>query len=145
MKKIKKMRVGFSKRALDEEGMSLIEVVIAFSILTFVILATTPLLLSGIKITADQSSLTAATGRVQSVIEEARKSPVTCTKLNALTTAKTYNDGKGSYTVKATLPSGCTASATLAQSIPMTVTATKVAGGKKIIELKTNIYVGAGL
>ncbi|WP_169582763.1 MULTISPECIES: type II secretion system protein [Microbacterium] len=78
----------------DDDGFSIVEVVIAMFLLAIVAVALMPALFQGIRLSSEQSAVATATRELNALVEEARLSP-TCAGLSAVALSKTVEDGSG--------------------------------------------------
>ena len=142
MRIFKGIRPASAVRAVRrQEGFTIIEVVVAFSVLSIMALAALPLLMLSLKYTSTASTTTAANQRVQMALEDARKSPVTCTSLLSNVATKSYTDGRGkAFTVQLSLPSGCTASAS-SQAVPLKIVAKRTVDNKVLSTVTSYVFV----
>ncbi|WP_109209218.1 MULTISPECIES: type II secretion system protein [Microbacterium] len=79
-------------RSADAAGFSLIEVVIAMVILGFIAIALLPVLISGIRYSAEQADVASATRELNALIERARSTP-TCATLTSVAAPTKFRDG----------------------------------------------------
>lgn len=90
----------------DESGFTLVEIVVAVVILGLVAVAILPVLIIGLKVTADQSGVATANRQLSSLIDQVRGSSApTCGTLNDLVSlTPSFQDGRGrSYSVSGTV------------------------------------------
>jgi type II secretory pathway pseudopilin PulG len=107
----------------SEDGLGLVEVVIAMFLLALVAVSILPALVNGLRFSAQQSSVATATRQVNGLIDQVRQNPDCATLGSLLGTAATprsFLDGHGnSYTTQATIGS-CSKGSTV--SIHVTAT-----------------------
>lgn len=126
----------------DQQGFTLIEMIVAFFILALLALAALPLMATGLRVSAEATLTTSANQRVQQTLETARVTPVTCTALNSKVGTSTYNDGRGNdFRVTLSLPSGCNAALTTHQAVPIRVEARRARDNKVLTTVITKVFI----
>lgn len=80
--------------ARDDQGFSLVEVIIAMFLLAVIALAILPALVQGMRLSSEQSATATATRELNALVEQARDNP-TCTNLHAVSASRTVTDGAG--------------------------------------------------
>lgn len=107
----------------SEDGLGLVEVVIAMFLLALVAVSLLPALVNGLRFSAQQSSVATATRQLNGLIDQVRQSPDCATMGSILGTAatpRTFLDGHGnSYMTQAAIGS-CSKGSTV--SIHLTAT-----------------------
>lgn len=88
-----------------DDGFSLVELVIAMFLLAVISLAILPLIITGLRISAEQATVAAATRTLNALVEEARADP-TCTTLAAVAAPRTFQDGRGTSLTSTGLDAG---------------------------------------
>ncbi|WP_214466740.1 prepilin-type N-terminal cleavage/methylation domain-containing protein [Microbacterium flavescens] len=78
----------------NEQGFSIVEVLIAMFLLAIVAVALLPALVSGIRHSSEQSAIATATRELNTLVEEARGTP-TCPNLSAVALEQNVTDGAG--------------------------------------------------
>ncbi len=92
----------------QDDGFSLVEVVIAMLILGVIAIALVPPLWQGIQLSGEQSTVATATRQLNGLIEEARDSP-SCGTLDGIAATQSFTDGRGaSFSTGAQLGYSCT-------------------------------------
>lgn len=79
---------------MDDEGFSIVEVIIAMFLLAIVAVAILPALFNGVRYSSQQSAVATATRQLNSFVEQARQTP-SCGSLNSAAATKTFTDGAG--------------------------------------------------
>ncbi|MDL9981373.1 type IV pilus modification PilV family protein [Microbacterium sp. ASV49] len=128
-------------RKPDDEGFSLIEVIIAFFLLALIAVAILPSLYSGIRYSSEQSSAATATRALNARIEQLRNNTsVACADLQAAANpGTTATDGRGrTFSITGPLPS-CTTS-THQQAVVLTLNA-KDSNGSGLATVTAKIYL----
>ena len=122
----------------DEEGLSLIEMVMAIVIFAIVALSAYPLFLNSIQMVSLNNLTTAATITTNDLLEQIRNNP-TCTNLEAkAATTNEFADKRGiKYRIVISLPEGCDE----AQSVPFEITATRVKDSKILLEQGAQVLI----
>jgi len=134
--------VGRECATSDDDGFSLIEVVVAMMLLALLALVTLPLFMTGLRITAANGSETTATDQVAAVLEQARVAP-NCTGLKSLAAAhqpSTFTDAQGRQ-LRLTVPTPTCTPGTAA-AVTLTASATN-ASGTTVSTATTMIYVSS--
>lgn len=120
---------------VSDEGLGLVEIVIAMFLLGIIAIALLPPLWQGIMFSAQQSSTATATRYMHSIIDDAREQP-TCTYLNSLPSLPAVDDGRGvSMTTGGTTVSGCAVGQTA------TLTLEIVGEGRVLASTTALIYI----
>jgi type II secretory pathway pseudopilin PulG len=123
-----------------DSGIGIVEIVIAMFLLALLAVATLPLFVSVLKLSAGNSSITTATQLVDEQLTQARSQTATCAALAAFAATATtpVTDGTG----KSLVP---TRTVTCPSSYPGTArfTATVTASGTTLATATTLIYVSA--
>ncbi|NLP85898.1 prepilin-type N-terminal cleavage/methylation domain-containing protein [Microbacterium sp. CFH 90308] len=78
--------------ARDDQGFSLVEVIIAMFLLAVVALAILPALVQGVRLSSEQSATATATRALNALVERARDNP-TCANVEAVADPQTVVDG----------------------------------------------------
>lgn len=123
------------ERAHADDGVSLVEIVVAMTVLALIAVAFLPMLVTGLKLSATNSSVTTATQLVSEQMNLARSQPSTCAALTTFTNSATVTttDGNGKVLTTSrslgTCPTGSgtvsfTASVTASGSSTVLATAT---------------------
>lgn len=122
----------------DEEGLSLIEMVMAMVVFAIVALSAYPLFLNSIQMVSLNNLTTAATITTNDLLEQIRNNP-TCTNLETkAATTNEFADKRGiKYRIVISLPEGCDE----AQSVPFKITATRVKDSKILLEQGAQVLI----
>lgn len=124
-------------RTSEEDGFSLVEVVIAMFVLGIIAIMLLPALLSGIRYSGEQSTVATATRRLNAIVEEARQSP-TCLALQQIAETNTSStDGAGRPFEIDVVRGTCS---TAANSL-VTLTLSATQGSLVLAELEALIFV----
>jgi type II secretory pathway pseudopilin PulG len=131
----------------EESGFGMIEIVISMFLLALLAIAFLPLLVQGVRQSAVNSSLAAATQLVNNEMELAR-SRTTCSSLTATTFSVVDSRGltlQLSRTVGGTCPAATVppAAPTYPMTVPVTVTVTRTDTGAVLSSATTLIFVAA--
>jgi prepilin-type N-terminal cleavage/methylation domain-containing protein len=124
----------------DDAGFGLVEVIVAIFILGLLAVAILPMIWTGLRVAADQSSVASATQQVSKVIEDARTQAAS--GCEALAISRTATDGQGrTFTLSGEVAGGC--SGVLGGvAVKYTATATS-SDGKQLATAVTRIYIPA--
>lgn len=108
----------------QQDGFSIVEVLIAMFLLALVAVALLPPLWQGIRYSSQQSAVATATRELNSLVEEAREAP-TCAGLTAAALSQTVTDGSGrTFTTSGTVGT-CPATS---KTVKLALTATDSSG-----------------
>jgi prepilin-type N-terminal cleavage/methylation domain-containing protein len=78
----------------SSDGFSLVEVVVALFLFGLISLAILPAMITGLQISAEQSSVAVATRHLNALVESVRSDP-TCASLSAAVALQEFLDGRG--------------------------------------------------
>lgn len=90
----------------NDEGFTIVEILIAMFLLALVAVALLPALWQGIRYSSQQSAVATATRQLNALVEEARQTP-TCPNLSAVAVSKTVSDGAGQTIITSGLVGTC--------------------------------------
>lgn len=135
--------------AADDEGFTLVEVVVAILVLALISVALLPLLIQGLKQSAQSAAIASAVQIANSQIELARVQATTCTAITAtpLVTVSSAATYRGVPLVVEKSVGACpspTPTATSPKTIRFTATVTRSDTGEALAVVTTNIYVTGG-
>lgn len=122
-----------STSSRNNDGLGLIEVVIAMLLLAIIAMAIIPALWQGVRFSSAQSSTATATRFLNSLVEEARGS-ANCTTIPSVF-GKTATDGKGATMTSSGSLSGCASGA--AASLTLSITS----NGDTLASTVARIYI----
>ncbi len=126
----------------SDDGFGLVEIVVSIFILAILSLALLPLLLDGVKQTADNVTLAAATQLVDKQIDLVQSSPSTCAAITPLNRTTTSTDSRGVSLSLATVVAACpSASVNSPSTVTVTVTATRASTGASLAQATTAVYI----
>lgn len=126
-----------SRTPVDDEGLGLVEIVIAMFLLGLIAVALLPALWNGITQSSRQSATATATRQLNSLIEQARDEH-TCAALNAIAATTTYRLGEANEFV-VRVPSGFSYTCTSGTAVPITLEA--VQDGTRLATVQAKVYV----
>ena len=122
--------------AQDDDGFSLVEVVVAMFILGLIAIAMLPALFGGIQYSAEQSTVATATRHVNALIEQGRQSP-SCVSLQTLADYDPNPvDGTGRGYQTQGIRGACPAAPGKAVSLEIWATQ----GGRELVRVKALIF-----
>lgn len=122
----------------DEEGLSLIEMVMAIVVFAIVALSAYPLFMNSVQMVALNNLTTAATITTNDILEQIRNNP-TCSNLEMkAATTDVFTDKRGAqYRIVIALPEDCEEATT----VPFEVTATRVKDSKVLLEQSVQVLI----
>lgn len=125
-------------KSRDEEGLSLIEMVVAIIVFAIVALSAYPLFMHSVKIVSLNNLTTAATVTTNDLLEQIRSNP-TCSNLETkAATTNLFSDKRGlQYRIVIALPEGCDE----AESVPFEITATRATDSKVLLEQSAQVLI----
>jgi prepilin-type N-terminal cleavage/methylation domain-containing protein len=144
------MNISQAQSAADrDEGFTLVEVVVSILVLALISLALLPLLIQGIKQSAQAAAIASAVQLANSQVDLARSQPTTCTGITAtpavsVSSTATY---RGVPLVVTKTVGTCptpTPSTTSPGTIAFTATVTRSDTGEALAVVSTKIYVNGG-
>lgn len=115
---------GGAQRSASDEGISLIEIMIAMAVLTLLSMAFLPMLITGLKLSTSNSTIATASEIASAQMTLARSQTATCAALTSFASASVPTTTDGTGTVLTT-----TRSVTCPSSYPGTVTFTATVTG----------------
>jgi prepilin-type N-terminal cleavage/methylation domain-containing protein len=138
-----------ARDAAAEEGFTLVEVVVSILVLALISIALLPLLIQGIKQSAQTAAIASAVQLANSQIDLARAQTPTCTGVLATPTVTVSSTAtyRGVPLVVAKTFGTCplpTPTATAPGTIAFTATVTRSDTGQTLAQLSTKIYVTGG-
>lgn len=127
----------------SEEGFSIVEVLVAMLMLALLAVSFLPVLVTGLRLTANNSSITTAAQLVQEQLTLARSQGATCTALSSFRVAAAASvvDGAGKTLVVAkalTCPSTYPGSATFTATVTASGSSTTIASATTLIYVSTS-------
>lgn len=126
------------KEERGEDGLSLVEMVIAILLLGILAMAAYPLLYNSILAVSLNNITTSATVTVQDLTEKIRVEPNCVNISNILASTNTFEDGRGQgYTVVIELPNGCVD----AEAVAVNFVATRDSDDRILVQQRTQIFV----
>lgn len=133
MKKLKPLR-----RLNGEDGLSLVEMIVAIGVLGILAVSAYPLMLHSIQAVSLNNITTSATVTTQALIEQIRVAP-SCGSVNALAgTTSNYKDARGmDYKVVMSLPAPCVD----ARAVVINFTATRTSDARVLLKQKAQIFI----
>ena len=132
------MKIRERIKSRDEEGISLIEMVVAIIVFAIVALSAYPLFMHSVKIVSLNNLTTSATITTNDLLEQIRSNP-TCSNLETkAATTNLFSDKRGiQYRIVIALPEGCDE----AESVPFEITATRVNDSKVLLEQSAQVLI----
>ncbi|HOB56845.1 MAG: prepilin-type N-terminal cleavage/methylation domain-containing protein [Microbacteriaceae bacterium] len=133
----------------NDEGFTLVEVVVSIIVLALIALALLPLLIQGIKQSAQAAAIASAVQLANSQVDLARTQATTCTAVTATPTVAVSSSAtyRGVPLVVTKTVGACptpTPSATAPGTIPFTATVTRSDTGETLATVSTKILVTGG-
>ncbi|MDY0910043.1 type II secretion system protein [Microbacterium sp. CFBP9034] len=122
-----------SDHKTHEAGFSLIEIVIAVILLGFIAIALIPLLLQGIRLSSEQSTVATATRQLNALVEDARQAPTCDSLLEAVATKTGFTDGRGKPFQTQGVRGACTPGSAVSVSFTATQGASTLASATALV------------
>lgn len=126
-----------SAEAEREEGLSLVEMIVAIMVFAIVALSAYPLFIRSVEMVSMNNLTTTATVTVNSILEDIRQNP-TCVTLNRYAGSMDYTDERGmAYSVSVALDEPCEASSVA----DFDIKAVKTSNSKTLLEQRAQVLV----
>lgn len=130
------MRVSDETRESDDQGFTMVEIVISMILFALLAVSLLPILIQGQQMAGRQSAEATASRQVSAVIDSIRANP-TCTQVSSALGAKNYTDGSGrTFTITATVSpaiGSCTDNMTVTISFSAANTGAKLSSATALV------------
>ncbi|GAA3775614.1 hypothetical protein GCM10022240_29040 [Microbacterium kribbense] len=121
-----------------DDGFSIVEVIIAMFLLAIIATAILPMLLQGIRYSAQQSAVATATRQLSATIDTVRAN-ATCATVGSILGARSYADGSGrSFTVDTSVSPGIS---TCSENTTVTLTLVASNSGTSLARATALVYL----
>ena len=125
----------------SDEGLTLVEIVVAMFMLSIVLMAMLPLLITGVKASFENTTNATANQFVSEQLQLAVGRGPNCTTVQALAGSTTQVDRRGISMTIATTVSGSCPAAGASGTITVSTTATRVDTGRVLAAASTLVFV----